>query len=394
MRLFFIALVLAVFLSACGDSDSSSSYNTDIEYGALTDARDGQTYRTVPIGNQVWMAENLNYASPASICYGDDPKFCEKYGRLYEWNDAQDICPTGWHLPSRVEWWTLVANAGGQIEALRTLKSTSMWISSSDKNDMGIDSYGFSALPAAHKDVYHGFVLDNRSSAYFWSASEDNDNAASAFFFYIGNDCGPGLDSISKHSALSVRCLQDSPEAEPIEGSLTDERDGQIYKTVVIGAQTWMAENLDYAMDSSFCYYNRPEYCEEYGHLYMWADAQNACPAGWHLPDTTEWNELFYAVAGIELAGEVLKSKSYWQRHDWAYRELRDIYGFTALPAGYYCGQFNGVEYNAGFWSATEGLNNKVYPVRIYRDDSNASMGGNYENYDKSCAFSIRCVKD
>ena len=414
MRLIFIAFVLAVFFSACGDSDSSSAvYNTDIEYGALTDVRDGQTYRTVPIGNQVWMAENLNYASDASFCYGDDPKHCKEYGRLYGWSDAQNVCPAGWHLPSRAEWWTLVANVGGRREALHALKSTSVWASMRDTSAVATDSYGFSILPTGYKHVNEGYIFDNQSVADFWSASEDYADEANAFHFYIGYNYGPGLDSISKQNAFSVRCLQDSPDVEPREGSLTDERDGQIYKTVVIGTQTWMAENLNYATDSSMCYLIKPEYCDEYGRLYKWSDAQNACPAGWHLPDTTEWNELFYAAAGIDLAGEVLKSIPYWQRSSWSFRELRDIYGFTALPAGMwgsedsysslvgvtsvdrgYSGHFDGEGDLALFWTATESLDNKAYQVELIRDYSDylgAHMGA---YYDKSNAFSIRCVKD
>ena len=414
MRLIFIAFVLAVFFSACGDSDSSSAlYNTDIEYGALTDARDGQTYRTVPIGNQVWMAENLNYASDASFCYGDDPEYCKKFGRLYTWSDAQDVCPAGWHLPNRAEWWTLIVNAGGRGEAKHTLRSTSVWYKFSDTSAVATDSYGFSILPTGYKHVNEGYIFDNQSVADFWSASEDYADEANAFFFYVGYNYGPGLDSISKLNAFTVRCLQDSPDAELREGSLTDERDGQIYKTVVIGAQTWMAENLNYATDSSMCYLIKPEYCDEYGRLYKWVDAQNACPAGWHLPDTTDWNELFYAVAGWELAGEVLKSIPYWQRSSWSFRELRDLYGFSALPAGKwvseipysylvgatsvdrrYSGDFDGEGNLAVFWTATESLDNMAYQVSIIRDYSDylgAHMGA---YYDKSNAFSIRCVKD
>lgn len=413
MRLLFIALVLAVFFSACGDSDSSSAvaYNTDIEYGALTDARDGQTYRTVPIGNQVWMAENLNYASDASFCYGDDPEYCKKFGRLYTWNDAQDVCPAGWHLPNRAEWWTLIVNAGGRGEAKHTLRSTSVWCKFPDTSAVATDSYGFSILPTGYKHVNEGYIFDNQSTAVFWTTSEDYANEANAFFFYAGINYGPGLDSANKLDAFSVRCIQDPLDAELREGSLTDVRDGEIYKTVVIGTQTWMAENLNYATDSSMCYQNKPEYCDEYGRLYKWIDAQNACPAGWHVPDTTEWNELFYAVAGKDLAGEVLKSIPYWQRSDWAFRELRDIYGFTALPAGMWnckdaisallgttsvdgvCnGYFDGEGSFTMFWTATtEGLDGMAYQVQIHRTGLSAYMGA---NFDKSNAFSIRCVKD
>jgi uncharacterized protein (TIGR02145 family) len=156
-----------------------------------------------------------------------------------------------------------------------------------------------------------------------------------------------------------------------------------------------MAENLNYATDSSMCYQNKPEYCDEYGRLYKWIDAQNACPAGCHLPDTTEWNELFYAVAGKNIAGEVLKSIPYWQRSTWTFRELKGIYGFSALPAGIYNGYFDGEGDFTLFWTATESLDNKAYQVQIdrreYSDYLGARMG---DHYVKGSGLSIRCVKD
>ncbi len=137
------------------------------EYGSLTDSRDGQTYRTVKIGGQVWMAENLNYAytdvpyrfsneildrtyisDSTSWCYGDDPANCAKYGRLYTWAAAMDsvgewstngkgcgygkecsaspvrgVCPKGWHLPSQSEWEALFTAVGDSSTAGSKLKS-------------------------------------------------------------------------------------------------------------------------------------------------------------------------------------------------------------------------------------------------------------------------------
>ena len=414
VKIFKSALLLSAFVAmlvACGDDSSSTIYNTDIEYGTLTDARDGQSYRTTIIGNQVWMAENLNYSTDSSWCYNDDPKNCEKKGRLYKWNEALNVCPAGWHLPSRVEWWTLVATVGGRNAALSTLRSTSIW--PDDYSDfLGTDSYGFSIIPAGFKDLGQNYAFDNRSLAYFWTASEDGDNSASAYYFYIGYNYGPGMDSTNKNWAVSVRCLQDMPDAEPAEGLLTDARDGQTYRTVLIGSQTWMAENLNYVTDSSKCYLMKPEYCDEYGRLYKWDDAKQACPAGWHLPDSTEWGKLFYAIVGEErgLGGEVLKSTAYWQRQSYSFRELKNLYGFSALPAGIwideepltsilgatsadrgYSGQFNGVEYNTSFWTATEGLDNKAYHVSIFRDYLEVFLKA---DYDKSSALSIRCIRD
>jgi len=98
--------------------------------GTFTDTRDGKTYKTVKIGEQVWMAENLNFAAKGSRCYNDSIAYCGKYGRLYDWvtamvlpksciNDMcalvdtkyKGICPTGWHLPNEAEWGVLTEAA-------------------------------------------------------------------------------------------------------------------------------------------------------------------------------------------------------------------------------------------------------------------------------------------
>ncbi len=419
---FVIYVVIAALIAACGDdsssniSESSSGevfYNTNFKYGTLIDARDGQSYRTIPIGSQVWMAENLNYASESSWCYNDDPKTCESFGRLYNWNSALSACPEGWHLPSRAEWWTLVVNVGGRFIAGMALKSTSVWVTGYGRD--GIDSYGFSILPNGYKDSSQQYRYGNRSAATFWSTSGKSSNDTDAYGFYIGYNYGPSIDDANKDEALSVRCLQDMPDAEPVEGTLTDSRDGQTYRTVVIGTQTWMAENLNYASESSVCFLIETENCDKYGRLYKWVDAVNACPAGWHLPDTTEWQKLFFAVdAGPESAGIELKSVSGWS-NDFNYESDGDLYGFSALPAGagilgdgvvQYSNDGNDssavlpsnvtfyfIDDNVGafFWSATEALGNNAFSMHLMTRMLGAYLNA---NYDKQSLFSVRCVRD
>ena len=170
----------------------------------FTDSRDGQTYRTVKIGNQIWMAENLNYKTEeGSWCYVDREKNCEKYGRLYTWEAAKKACPAGWHLPTEEEFSELYQFVGGTRVAAKKLKSKSGW----EYNGNGLDDYGFSVLPAGSRPYFGSFDGEGKV-AYFWSASEDYSNYAwyESFGFGYENVFRNSLNKVSWHS---VRCLKD-----------------------------------------------------------------------------------------------------------------------------------------------------------------------------------------
>jgi uncharacterized protein (TIGR02145 family) len=176
--------------------------------GELTDSRDGKKYKTVKIGNQTWMADNLNYqpSSGKSWCYENNNSNCSKYGRLYDWETAKTSCPSGWHLPSNAEWTTLVNYVGGWSTAGTKLKSTSGWASSSGI-PAGTDDYGFSALPGGNRD-YDGSFSNAGSYGDWWTATERNSGYA------YSRDVGYDVESVSegiydKSLGFSVRCLQD-----------------------------------------------------------------------------------------------------------------------------------------------------------------------------------------
>ena len=243
-----IAAVALIFAACDGDSgnnstetegNSSSSAgiyssggqgnSSPVVSGTMTDPRDGQSYKTVTIGTQTWMAENLNYADSAAMpnlkgnswCYENSADSCAKYGRLYTWTGAMNIagsyqsasatavisapqqgaCPAGWHIPTDAEWTTLETAVGGA--AGTKLKSTSGWSSSGN----GTDAYGFSALPAGSRDDSGSFG-DVGYDTFFWSASEyDTDDAYYRYLSYYYAYMSTGY--YNKTFAFSVRCVQD-----------------------------------------------------------------------------------------------------------------------------------------------------------------------------------------
>lgn len=223
-------------------------FNPDIDYGTMTDERDGKVYRTVKIGDQVWMAENLNYADSAetpslkrkSWCYNGEPKNCDVAGRLYTWaaaidsvslaDDAdnpqdcgygkecgvastrsatlvQGVCPTGWHLPSRAEWNSLFTAVGDESTAGKVLKSQTGWYNRGN----GTDAFGFSALPAGGRNG-DGEGYNEGDYAYFWSSTELNSSYAYRMYLDYGS-VSATLSFKNKDDGFSVRCLKDkTPE--------------------------------------------------------------------------------------------------------------------------------------------------------------------------------------
>lgn len=274
-----LAIAFCVGLCACGDDNSTTSVekngqdstsdkkevwdylNPNVVYSEMTDTRDGQVYKIVTIGTQTWMAENLNYAylgvkyksgdysihtsDSTSWCFDNGAvewEGCSQYGRLYTWsaaidsvamvNDAsnsqicgygkicsittpiQGVCPEGWHLPSKTEWDVLITSVGGLDLAGQTLKSISSWC----YNLNGLDTYGFSVLPAGHfLGGSYGLFELSCTDASFWTSSEyvneDYNDGFYSYYLHIGYFGGkpnnvawlPG----SKDYGFSVRCVKD-----------------------------------------------------------------------------------------------------------------------------------------------------------------------------------------
>ena len=249
-----------------------------------------------------------------------------------------------------------------------------------------------------------------------------------------------GTYACSKYKCFTTEYLnQDFMEAGKY-GEILDERDGQVYKTIEIcdeeneNCQIWMAQNLNYAYtnvpynygdytsdSTSWCYDNAPANCFKYGRLYTWAvaidsvklasDADNPqdcgfrkdcdlisvgsatliqgfCPNGWHLPNGDEWNALFTAVGGRNIAGTKLKSTNGWQENG----NGDDAFGFSALPAGRraYSGDFFNDATRTYLWSSIEGESLGAYSVNLDYHSGLADLGSFYKNH----GYSVRCLKD
>jgi len=206
----------------------------------FTDQRDGKQYRTVKIGDQVWMAKNLEYEAEGSRYYNDDEATFKAYGRLYDWHTAMEVCPKGWHLPSVSEWKELIEAVGGKEWSGKKLKANKGWKKSDKHDDNGTDEFGFWGLPGGYYDGlykrFHGsygcrslgsifddkdFYLRLSFSGRWWSTKEtylrnkDEEGGLKFAYSFVLQDCThgssdfAGLEEDFKNSLLSIRCIKD-----------------------------------------------------------------------------------------------------------------------------------------------------------------------------------------
>jgi uncharacterized protein (TIGR02145 family) len=456
--------------NTCGNyypSSSSSGFSSSsfIAHGGR--GNNINNYRTVAIGTQMWMAENLDYVVEGSKCYGeggdeidwdeDDNLItktlspaevqanCDKYGRLYDWSTAmalpsncnynscsnqiqsphRGICPSGWHIPNNDDWDILVnqvadyETTGG---AGKHLKARNGWEPYSAYSVENLDTWGFSALPGGGGRSADGSFYDVGRYGTWWSASEFN-SSDGAYVRRMGYNSGyADWNGFIKSGLYSVRCLQDGNEQSRSSSSLAPSSSSfahsgkgnniSNYRTVAIGTQMWMAENLDYVVEGSKCYDNDPAYCNIYGSLYDWATAmglpsscndnncsdqiqsphRGICPYGWHIPSSDDWNTLSSYVESnsgcSSCDASKLKAMSRWDSGG----NGTDEYGFSALPGGLgrSDGSFDGVGNYGRWWSAYEGSSYFAYG----RTMSYSSDYTYWDYHDKSILFSVRCVQD
>ncbi len=302
---------------------NTSTY--DESKNLLIDNRDGERYATVKISGRVWMAENLKFRLPDSYCYDNNIRNCERYGRLYSWNAARKACPDGWSLPM-----------------------------GDDLNYQDFNLNHFRVLDGGYYVDGESFIdLGNR--AFFWLGDEKGGDRADAMSFR-----GTNLETFSfqgrKANGYSVRCIQNWESAcKDRLGGVMDAT-GKTYRTLKIGNQVWMAEDM---------ILDRLDEMEA-------RNLNRACPNGWHVPEQAEYEELFSKASDFDM-----------HANDKRMRNSREA---KENPCSL------NFDYKRGYWTSSKSGNEMTYvdwkynPVR--------ETGNPYFKHGDAYTNKVRCVKN
>jgi len=433
--------MLAALSSSSSVNSSSSvakSSSDAYKYDYIEDSRDGKKYKVLKFGKRRWMVENLafDYQYPGvETRNAKEPDSVEFYGRTYLWSETMDssavfsttgkncgygkpkcrpcgargICPSGWHVPSLAEWFELFENDDEEklnLFAVYRKDYKYLWVSNE------YDNYEAYLIKPKGGQKYE-LIFNRKSISTYVRCVEDD---------ATGNDAMCKMtwpkDDVNKGSVYDDET-----------GILTDERDGNEYRTTEIGDQIWMAQNLRYAYlqptyqldSSSFCHDHVASNCKTYGRYYLWSAAMDSagifskdgegcgykwkncspkqytrgvCPEGWHIPSAEEWNTLIEFVGGSLFGGRDLKSKGGWSGK----RSSTDKYGFSALPVRDYktdpegrSTSFASYGYQANFVSSTVHEDKKYsYEMTMFYTDDVVEVDRSLN----SNAISVRCLKN
>ncbi|PBC73263.1 fibrobacter succinogenes major paralogous domain-containing protein [Fibrobacter intestinalis] len=412
----FTIAAVALFLTACGDDNGSSvsGFGSDFAYTKetlddlpnCTSDREQDT-AFIRDGNEIYVCEDLRWKFVRAVIDS-----VQTVDELSACTDARE----GERAFLESERVALVCSGGKwyKFDIDDLLESSSSAVSSS--------SDAWEELPSsssAAKVSSSSSVKVSSSSSAIVSSSSEKVSSSSAIVSSSSENVSSSSATVVSSSSVEE---SSSSSLEVSHGTFTDSRDGQVYKTVTIGTQTWMAENLNYDYNEgtakSYCYRNEPDSCAKYGRLYLWSAAMDSagvfsdggkgcgydttckatepvrgvCPEGWHLPSDTEWKTLFTAVGGTGTAGIILKSTSGWDDYEGKSGNGTDEYGFSVLPAGdrtdddYYLGAGK----YAYFWGSTENSSRYAYYWDFYY-----GYEGVYSGYNlKGKGYSVRCLKD
>ena len=462
--------IIGELLNSNANTKINNSFDIKIiKQASIIKDIDGNSYKTVQIGDQLWMAENLKvsrYNDGTNIsnisnktiwkdalknkkdawCYYENNISNGKiYGKLYNWfvvrlgvNGLKNVCPIGWHVPSETEWQVLFNNLGGIDIAGDKMKEVgfSHW-KYPNKNASNIAF--FNGLPGGSRNE-DGNFHSLGENGWWWCSSDYeyssyNDNVAPDIGLNSNNsNVSTGGEYPPKSWGISIRCIYGNYESlNPIKGVVgpkIKDIDGNVYKTVYIGEQHWMQENLrvskfndgtkisnvidnkkwtenvinferhntsiskDIALSrAAWCYYeNNVSFNLLYGKIYNSYVVNlelngntNVCPKGWHVPTEKDWEVLTKNLGNEKIAGGMMKSVGikYWNPPN---EDAYNLSLFSGLPGGYRHGDgnfYSSMGKDGHWWSNTFSGRSVTYNSGIVR------LTGDREH-----SFSIRCIED
>lgn len=201
-QIFIVLFGVVIFVSSCKDDEVPPVETC----AAFSDSRDSQSYNVVKIGEQCWMAKNLNYeVATNSWCYNNTASNCTNYGRLYNWTGANAACPAGWHLPSDTEWKTLEISLGmSQADA-----NLDGWERGTDQGTkLKINgTSGFNALLAGLRNTTNTPFADLSTLGYYWTSTVGNLSTKAYRRTFSSSDARVYRGDFHKDNAFSVRCV-------------------------------------------------------------------------------------------------------------------------------------------------------------------------------------------
>jgi uncharacterized protein (TIGR02145 family) len=433
-------------------------------FGTVEDF-DGQTYKTVQINGNEWLAKNLNVShfnngdpisqakteeewfkageegKPAWCYYNNDKNNEATFGKLYNWhavNDPRGLAPKGWHVATINEFEDLSNHLGGEDNSGEKLKSNKGWenpaiFNAKKHSGNGTNESGFTGLPGGGRFNDEGEFGNQYVYGHFWCGSDRADNEDDPTMFELSTIANELYSNYSdKINGFSVRCVSGSSlknqnnqsmngnqQKIHVYGSVVD-IDGNNYKTVTIGDQIWMAENLrvkhfingdpikkiESAEDwvnafkdeePAWCYYyNDPNTVKTHGILYnYWAlfDPRGLAPTGWITANEKSYNQLMMELGGEEKAGPILRSKNRWKNK----YKGKDVYGFDGYPWGRRSSDGEFINYALGSLWLKEGESKTINYNGHYNHHTfslNFNSRTTIGQVSKGGGLPIRCLKN